>query len=360
MRERPTPLLTFPEPPARAVTQEFTPTYDDDKSVRRWYHNVPLYGVIFLLLAPHPSLLFVLIQHYLVVLENPLKFIVHLLVIYTLTFMMFSSLIVLVARDPGPVTFEEPQNDHNTEEVGLTEALMSPDFLTPGRFCRICWTSKPDRTHHCSFCGRCVLKMDHHCPWLGNRCIGHRTYPAFLHLLLCITLLAIYVAVLCAHALYYAFNNPYTVDAFSPVHEIGLVFAGVTFTIVIGSFFAYHLYLVSTNQTTLEHITPFLLLRYLPVLSNTDSNNCLSDPPLEHELSYRQRRMIKEAHGFIRVYDVGLRKNWTQVLGWKGPYGLMTRILCGGGSMGDGKCFPRGANVEERLARLAQELVQDK
>ncbi|KAJ4482381.1 DHHC palmitoyltransferase-domain-containing protein [Lentinula aciculospora] len=360
MRERPTPLLTFSDPPAPAITQDFTPTYDDDKPVRRWYHNVPLYGVIALLVAPHPSLLFVLIQHYLIVLETPLKFIVHLSVIYTLTFMMFSSLIVLVARDPGPVVLEEPQNDRNSEEVGLTEALMSSDLLTPGRFCRICWTPKPDRTHHCSFCGRCVLKMDHHCPWLGNRCVGHRTYPAFLHFLLCITLLAIYVAVLCAHALYYAFNNPYTVDEFSPVHEIGLVFAGLTFTIVIGSFFAYHLYLVSTNQTTLEHITPFLLLRYLPVLPNTESSSRLSDPPLEHELSYRQRRLIKEAHGHIRVYDVGFRKNWKQIIGWKQPYGLMTRLLCGGSSMGDGKFFPHGPDIEDRLARLAQALVQDK
>ncbi|KAJ3890806.1 hypothetical protein GG344DRAFT_9389, partial [Lentinula edodes] len=114
----------------------------------------------------------------------------------------------------------------------------------------------------------------------------------------------------------------------------------------------------STNQTTLEHITPFLLLRYLPALPHMESSHGLSDPPLEHELSYRQRRLIKEAHGYVRVYDIGFRRNWQQVVGWKGPYGLMTRLLCGGGSMGDGKSFPRATNVEERLAILAQKLVQ--
>lgn len=36
------------------------------------------------------------------------------------------------------------------------------------RFCRKCRILKPDRAHHCSNCGRCVLKMDHHCPWLGE------------------------------------------------------------------------------------------------------------------------------------------------------------------------------------------------
>ena len=33
------------------------------------------------------------------------------------------------------------------------------------RFCDKCKAIKPDRAHHCSVCGRCVLKMDHHCPW---------------------------------------------------------------------------------------------------------------------------------------------------------------------------------------------------
>lgn len=31
------------------------------------------------------------------------------------------------------------------------------------RYCDKCMVIKPDRAHHCSVCGMCVLKMDHHC-----------------------------------------------------------------------------------------------------------------------------------------------------------------------------------------------------
>lgn len=45
--------------------------------------------------------------------------------------------------------------------------------------CTKCKCVKPPKSHHCSTCGRCVLKMDHHCPWMNN-CIGLRNQKAFL------------------------------------------------------------------------------------------------------------------------------------------------------------------------------------
>ena len=131
------------------------------------------------------------------------------------------------------------------------------------------------------------------------------------------------------------------------MHEICLAFGGSVFSLVIGSFAGYHIYLIScvllsfaytlsgcllnysTNQTTLENITPFIILRHLPPLPQT--GHSLSDPPLEPELSFEQRKLVRDAHGYILLYDVGFRKNWAQVFGgWNGKYRWLHRLWYGG------------------------------
>lgn len=42
---------------------------------------------------------------------------------------------------------------------------------------------KPDKSHHCSVCKRCVLKMDHHCFYIQN-CVGLHNYRYFFQLLM--------------------------------------------------------------------------------------------------------------------------------------------------------------------------------
>ncbi|KAL0960801.1 hypothetical protein HGRIS_005817 [Hohenbuehelia grisea] len=325
---------------------------------------------IFLLLAPHPSILFVLVKYHLQTLHAPLQFLLHLFWIYTLSFLTFSSLIICVVRDPGPVQFDTVgtarRHGEGSESIGLTEALMPQDvdFSAPGKWCRICWAPKPERAHHCSQCGRCVLKMDHHCPWLGAKCVGHRTYPAFVHFLACITLLAVYIAAVAGHGLFFAFSNPFEVDENVPVHLLMLFFTGVVITLVIGSFLCYHFYLISTNQTTIESLASFMLLRHLPPLPPMPDGRIISDPPLEHELSYRQRRLVKAAHNAIRLYDVGVVRNWTQVFGgtFGGKHGrwksIMYLLLCGGRGAGDGRNFPRNPRAPEMLNALAGELIK--
>jgi len=255
------------------------------------------------------------------------------------------------------------------------------DFNSPLKWCRKCWAPKPERAHHCSVCKRCVLKMDHHCPWLAQKCVGHWTYPAFLHFLASITILCTYVSALSLRVTYVAFVDPFLVDEITALHALFLTLYCAIFSITVGSFLAWHLYLVSTNQTTLENLSPFLLLRYLPSRppppstttdsedpsTNTESHqDRLAHIPREHQLSGAQRRHVQFAHGHIRLYDVGLRKNFAQVFGVSSESGgrarwkrWVYRVVCGGGTCGDGKTFPRNPRAGTLLERLANALADE-
>lgn len=60
------------------------------------------------------------------------------------------------------------------------------------RWCDLCQIVKPDRCHHCKECDQCVLRMDHHCPWV-NSCIGYNNLKFFYLFIMYASLLAIWV-----------------------------------------------------------------------------------------------------------------------------------------------------------------------
>uniref|UniRef100_A0A7S3VH23 S-acyltransferase n=1 Tax=Dunaliella tertiolecta TaxID=3047 RepID=A0A7S3VH23_DUNTE len=46
--------------------------------------------------------------------------------------------------------------------------------------CLECQNHKPPGVHHCSTCRRCIVDMDHHCPFIGN-CVGRVNMRNFIH-----------------------------------------------------------------------------------------------------------------------------------------------------------------------------------
>jgi hypothetical protein len=62
------------------------------------------------------------------------------------------------------------------------------------KVCQKCKCVKPPRTHHCSKCGRCVLRMDHHCRWVDN-CVGQRNLKIFLIFVLYLGVNCLYTVV---------------------------------------------------------------------------------------------------------------------------------------------------------------------
>ncbi|XP_058126004.1 palmitoyltransferase ZDHHC15 [Anopheles ziemanni] len=122
------------------------------------------------------------------------------------------------------------------------------------RFCEKCRLVKPDRAHHCSVCGVCVLKLDHHCPWVNN-CINFTNYKYFILFLGYALLYCLYVAlttVAYMELIWTVSLKQLDHSNDGRFHILFLFFVSVMFAISLVSLFGYHCYLVLLNRTTLE------------------------------------------------------------------------------------------------------------
>ncbi|KAG2723371.1 hypothetical protein I3760_02G167800 [Carya illinoinensis] len=108
-----------------------------------------------------------------------------LILFHCLLVMLLWSYFSVVLTDPGsiPPNWKPVIDEERGEADPLNGSELSNLPADPVnqriRFCRKCNQSKPSRCHHCSVCGRCVLKMDHHCVWVVN-CVGALNYKYFL------------------------------------------------------------------------------------------------------------------------------------------------------------------------------------
>ncbi|XP_024947590.1 palmitoyltransferase ZDHHC15B isoform X4 [Cephus cinctus] len=135
-----------------------------------------------------------------------------------------------------------------------TPRLVLPDVTFAAiRFCEKCVLIKPDRAHHCSVCGTCVLKMDHHCPWVNN-CVGFHNYKFFMLFLAYALLYCVYIA---ATSLQYFIRFwKGELEGMGRFHLLFLFFVALMFAVSLTSLFLYHCYLILHNRSTLEAFRP--------------------------------------------------------------------------------------------------------
>ncbi|KAJ2859176.1 palmitoyltransferase for Vac8p [Coemansia aciculifera] len=203
--------------------------------------------------------------------------------------------------DEGPLTEEQ------VRRAELVYSITVRDNGQP-RFCLKCNGPKPDRTHHCSVCGSCVLKMDHHCPWLNN-CVGFRTQKAFV---LFLTYGCLYCVLIFVPSVTFFFREMAELsdDTEISINFIFLVIMSCVFALALLMFAAYHVYLLLTNTTTIE-----------------------SYEKTNYRVEARQRGTRTK---YINLFDMGPRKNFIQVFGSSWFMWLVPTNT----AMGDGMRFP--------------------
>ncbi len=222
------------------------------------------------------------------------------------------------------------------------------------RWCAKCDAPKPDRSHHCSTCGICVLRMDHHCPWLASSCVGLRNHKVFFLFLFYTTLLCAYAAQETARALVDFVTDETDGFESSPVSWAVVLFIAFIFGVALLPFTGYHAYLICKNRTTIESMEgqgrirvraagPDAAQRKSRVESRLQSliRSSQDRPRVSTELasdgqdssswkadealSREERKALKKASK-INIYDLGPSENWKQIMGrrwyhWVLPWG---------------------------------------
>ncbi|XP_071692174.1 probable protein S-acyltransferase 7 [Rutidosis leptorrhynchoides] len=178
-------------------------------------------------------------------------------------------LLMTSGRDPGiiPRNAHPPQPENTDQGIevgpGQTPQLRLPrvkEVIVNGmtvkvKYCDTCMLYRPPRCSHCSICDNCVERFDHHCPWVGQ-CIGRRNYRFFFMFVFSATLLCIYVfSFSWVYVLRIMHNENTSIWRALIKTPASIVLIVYTFLSVwfVGGLTIFHLYLISTNQSTYEN-----------------------------------------------------------------------------------------------------------
>lgn len=181
--------------------------------------------------------------------------------------------------------------------------------------CLKCKLLRPDRCYHCIKCNRCILRRDHHCPWLQT-CIGysnHKYYCLFL------MYFQVYFSFMFTTVLYSVVKNSDKIvessDGFQQAYFKSSLIINSLMLIPIQLLLVNYWYMGARNMTNIE----------------------FKFPPRVN-MSYRGLRMVEN------VFDLGsVGKNFEQIFG-RNP---ILAILPVWTTPGDGHTFTKNlSNID--------------
>lgn len=260
--------------------------------------SVPILFVIMLLMMLYNAFVVAYMPAAGIAFNSPTSLLFHALI-----FLVLSSFVQAARTDPGGIPNSKEWRNRGCPPLLARERKHCSD---EPRWCRKSEAYKPDRAHYCRVLGRGVLRMDHHCPWLGNT-VGFANHKFFILFLLYSStacgMLGLSIIQLLVQA---------TLPALTTFLLIGAEGLAALLSGILVPFFLFHAWLLVRNMTTIEFCE---MMR--------EGQGCGKDGDA-----------AQESRG--SMYDLGLYQNISCVMGgnpllWLAPVG---------GPLGDGVRFP--------------------
>jgi len=143
------------------------------------------------------------------------------------------------------------------KEISKTKFLKSiesgEEFVLDS-LCLTCAIIKPLRSKHCSQCGVCVSRMDHHCPWINN-CVGFDNHIHFIIFLILGSTFCpvyfIYITEIIYSKMPAGIAFYYWIWQIDPIH-LKIFWEAIAFTLFQSSLLYFQTKLISSNLTTNE------------------------------------------------------------------------------------------------------------
>ena len=151
------------------------------------------------------------------------------------------------------------------------------------KVCLTCNVAKPFRSHHCSDCDNCVIRFDHHCPWIGG-CVGKRNYIYFFIFLIILNLKNMFLVIFCIIHIIYIYKDVASelkyIKNWIAINLIGLIptlltiiLLGLTMIFTTG-LLIYHIKLISHDMTTKDEIKKLIFEKIDNPYDLGTSKNC--------------------------------------------------------------------------------------